>query len=102
MARKNLLHGLKRPKSFTFEHEELSQNYGKFVASPFEPGFGTTLGNTLRRVLLSSVSSEFETIPNIVEDTLEVINNLKQIRLRLPYDVEQEVLLYEWSGKCKK
>ncbi|MCL2411364.1 MAG: DNA-directed RNA polymerase subunit alpha [Treponema sp.] len=124
MARKNLMQGIKRPKSFTFEPGELnSQNYGKFTASPFEPGFGTTVGNTLRRVLLSSiqgyaitavkvesidangtvknVSSEFETIPNIVEDTLEVINNLKQIRLRLPEDVEQNVLLYEWSGKSE-
>jgi len=115
------MQGFKRPKSFTLEHGELNQNYGKFIASPFEPGFGTTVGNTLRRVLLSSiqgyaitavriesidgsgtthnVSSEFETIPNIVEDTLEVINNLKQIRLKLPEDAEQEVLLFEWSGK---
>jgi DNA-directed RNA polymerase subunit alpha len=121
MAHKNLMQGFKHPKSFTFEHGELSQNYGKFVASPFEPGFGTTVGNTLRRVLLSSiqgyaitaikvvsfdengtahnVSSEFETIPNIVEDTLEVINNLKQVRLKLPHDMEQDVLLYEWKGK---
>jgi len=120
MARKNLMQGLKRPKSFSFEHGELNQNYGKFTASPFEPGFGTTVGNTLRRVLLSSiqgyaitavkiesidangtahsVSSEFETIPNIIEDTLEVINNLKQIRLKLSEDAEQEVLLYEWFG----
>jgi DNA-directed RNA polymerase subunit alpha len=45
------------------------------------------------------VSSEFETIPNIVEDTIEVINSLKQIRLKLPDDVEQDILLYEWSGK---
>jgi DNA-directed RNA polymerase subunit alpha len=121
MARKNLMQGFKRPKSFTFEHGELNRNYGKFIASPFEPGFGTTVGNTLRRVLLSSiqgyaitalkivsydssgtvhnVSSEFETIPNIIEDTLEVINNLKQMRLKLPDDVEQDVLLYEWKGK---
>jgi DNA-directed RNA polymerase subunit alpha len=121
MARKNLLKGFKRPKGITFEHGELKPNYGRFTAAPFEPGFGTTVGNTLRRVLLSSiqgyaitavkitsydadgnahvVSSEFETIPNIVEDTLEVINNLKQIRLRLPDDMEQNVLLYEWSGK---
>ena len=47
------------------------------------------------------VSSEFETIPNIVEDTLEVINNLKQIRLKLPDDLESDTLLYEWSGKCE-
>ncbi|GHT95734.1 DNA-directed RNA polymerase subunit alpha [Spirochaetia bacterium] len=121
MARKNLTKGFKRPKGITFEHGELKPNYGKFTAAPFEPGFGTTVGNTLRRVLLSSiqgyaitavkitsydadgvahtVSSEFETIPNIVEDTLEVINNLKQIRLKLPLDVEQDTLLYEWSGK---
>ncbi|MDR0589928.1 MAG: DNA-directed RNA polymerase subunit alpha [Spirochaetaceae bacterium] len=121
MARKNLLKGFKRPKGISYEHGELKPNYGKFTAFPFEPGFGTTVGNTLRRVLLSSiqgyaitavkitsydadgvahnVSSEFETIPNIVEDTLEVINNLKQIRLRLPEDVEQDILLYEWSGK---
>ena len=122
MARKNLLKGFKRPKGLAFEHSELKHNYGKFTAAPFEPGFGTTVGNTLRRVLLSSIqgyaittvkitsydeagtahmiSSEFEIIPNIVEDTLEVINNLKQIRLRLPEDVENELFYYEWSGKC--
>jgi len=121
MARKNLLKGFKRPQKLTFEPSELRSDYGKFIASPFEPGFGTTVGNTLRRVLLSSiqgyaitavkivsydangtahnVSSEFETIPNIVEDTLEVINNLKQMRLKLPEDAEQDILLYEWSGK---
>jgi DNA-directed RNA polymerase subunit alpha len=121
MARKNLLKGFKRPKGITFEHGELNPDYGKFIAAPFEPGFGTTVGNTLRRVLLSSiqgyaitavkitsfdadgvphvVSNEFETIPNIVEDTLEVINNLKQIRLRLPDDVEQETFLFEWKGQ---
>lgn len=120
MARKNLLKGFKRPKGITFEHGELNPDYGKFIAAPFEPGFGTTVGNTLRRVLLSSiqgyaitavkitsydadgvphvVSNEFETIPGIVEDTLEVINNLKQIRLRLDEDVEQETFLFEWKG----
>jgi len=122
MARKNLIKGFKRPK-FTFEHSELRSDYGKFIASPFEPGFGVTIGNTLRRILLSSIqgyaitgvkitsyaqdgiahniSSEFETIPHVVEDTMEVINNLKQIRLRLPGDIEQDTLLYEWSGKTE-
>ena len=121
MARKNLLKGFKRPKGITFEHGELTSDYGKFIAAPFEPGFGTTIGNSLRRILLSSIqgyaitaikitsydtdgvarniSSEFETIPNIAEDTVEVINNLKQIRLKLANDLEQDVLLYEWSGK---
>ncbi|MDR2864537.1 MAG: DNA-directed RNA polymerase subunit alpha [Spirochaetaceae bacterium] len=121
MARKNLLKGFKRPKGITsFEPDNLQANYGKFVAAPFEPGFGTTIGNTLRRILLSSIqgyaitsvkiisrdgntshtiSSEFEIIPNVVEDTLEVLNNLKQIRLRLPEDKEQDVLVYDFSGK---
>ncbi len=120
MARKNLLKGFKKPKGITFEHQENNPNYGKFTAYPFEPGFGTTVGNTLRRVLLSSIqgyaissvritsydadgvphviSSEFETIPNISEDTLEVLNSLKQIRLRLPRDVEQDTILYEFTG----
>jgi DNA-directed RNA polymerase subunit alpha len=121
MARKNLLKGFKRPKGITsFEPDNLRPNYGKFVAAPFEPGFGTTIGNTLRRILLSSIqgyamtsvkinsrkgnnvhliSSEFEIIPNIVEDTFEVLNNLKQIRLRLPDGKEQDVVTYEFSGK---
>ncbi|MBQ3836589.1 MAG: DNA-directed RNA polymerase subunit alpha, partial [Treponema sp.] len=56
MARKNLLKGFQRPKGVRFENQETSQaNYGKFYAYPFEPGFGTTVGNTLRRVLLSSI-----------------------------------------------
>ena len=108
MARKNLLKGFKKPKGITFEHLENNPNYGKFIAYPFETGFGTTVGNTLRRVLLSSIqgyaitsirvtsydadgvphviSSEYEAVPNVSEDTLEIINSLKQIRLRLPND----------------
>jgi len=121
MVRKNLMKGFKRPKGVSsFEPGEVQENYGKFSASPFEPGFGTTIGNTLRRILLSSIqgyaitsvkivsrdggvahtiSNEFEVIPNIVEDTLEVLNNLKQISLRLPPEKEQDVLSYEFSGK---
>ena len=120
MARKNLLKGFKKPKGITFEHLDTNPNYGKFTAYPFEHGFSTTVGNTLRRVLLSSIqgyaissvritsydadgvphviSSEFETIPNISEDTLEILNSLKQIRLRLPRDVEQDTILYEFKG----
>ncbi len=120
MARKNLLKGFKKPKGITFEHQETNPNYGKFTAYPFEPGFGTTVGNTLRRVLLSSIqgyaisavritsydadgvphviSSEFETIPNISEDALEVLDSLKKIRLRLPNDAEQDTILYEFKG----
>ena len=120
MARKNLLKGFKRPKGITYEQSESSGDYGKFLAYPFEPGYGTTVGNSLRRILLSSiqgyavtavrivrydadgaqhiVSSEFETIPGLVEDTIEFLNNLKQVRIRLPNDEEQATFLYELSG----
>lgn len=120
MARKNLLKSFKMPRGINFEQEVTTAEYGKVVAYPFEPGFGTTVGNTLRRILLSSVqgyaivsvriqsygeedvphviSSEFEKIPYVVEDTLEVLNSLKQIRLRLTGDAEQETFLYEFKG----
>ncbi|WP_020612032.1 DNA-directed RNA polymerase subunit alpha [Sediminispirochaeta bajacaliforniensis] len=120
MARKNLLKGFKKPRGITFEHSELQSNYGKFVAYPFERGFGTTVGNTLRRVLLSSiqgyavsavkitcyneegtphmVSSEFEMVPEVVEDTPEIIANLKQLQIKLPEEVEQKTLLIECKG----
>lgn len=120
MARKNLMKGFKKPKGITFEHSEVKQNYGKFVAYPFERGFGTTIGNTLRRVLLSSIqgyaitavkitsydeegtphiiSSEFESIPEVVEDTPEIINNLKNLQVRLPNDIDQKTVLVEFKG----
>ncbi len=123
MARKYLLKGLKKPKNITFEHIETNPNYGKFDAHPFEPGFGTTVGNTLRRVLLSSIqgyaisavkitsynadgglhiiSSEYDKIPCVSEDTLEILNSLKQIRLRLPYDAETSTLNFEFSYDSK-
>ena len=120
MARKNLLKGFKKPKGISFEHISTNPNYGKFTAYPFETGFGTTVGNTLRRVLLSSIqgyaitsiritsydengishviSSEFDAIPNVAEDTLEIINSLKMVRLRLPEDIEQDTIMYEFKG----
>jgi len=55
MVRKNLLRGFKKPKGITFEHSEVEANYGRFVAYPFERGYGVTIGNTLRRILLSSI-----------------------------------------------
>src|SRR5256884_9537407 len=74
---------------------ETSANYGKFDIEPLDPGFGTTLGNTLRRVLLSSlwgaavtsiqidgVAHEFPAIPHVKEDVTEVILNLKKLRLK--------------------
>ena len=120
MARKNLLKGFKKPKGITFEHSEVTPDYGKFVAYPFERGYGTTIGNSLRRILLSSIqgfaitavkitsyddegtphmiSSEFESIPRVVEDTPEIINNLKKLRLKLPEDADQDTILIESKG----
>lgn len=120
MARKNLLKGFKRPKGISFEHVSTNPNYGKFTAYPFETGFGTTVGNTLRRVLLSSIqgyaitsiritsydengishviSSEFEAIPDVAEDTLEIINTLKMMRVRLPDEEEQNTIQFEFKG----
>lgn len=120
MARKNLLKGFKKPKGITFEHNEVTPDYGKFIAYPFERGYGTTIGNSLRRILLSSIqgyavsavkitsydeegtphiiSSEFESIPHVVEDTPEIINNLKKLRIKLPDDVYQESIILECKG----
>ena len=120
MARKNLLKGFKRPKGISFEHVSTNPNYGKFSAYPFETGFGTTVGNTLRRVLLSSIqgyaitsiritsydengishviSREFEAIPSVAEDTLEIINTLKMMRVRLPEEEEQNTIQFEFKG----
>lgn len=121
MARKNLLKGFKRPKGITFEHSEVNPTYGKFIAYPFERGYGTTIGNSLRRVLLSSIqgyavsavritsydsegtahvlSSEYEAIAEVVEDTPDVINRLKQLQIGLPENVEQKTIVIESKGK---
>jgi DNA-directed RNA polymerase subunit alpha len=79
--------------------EDLSETYGRFVAEPFERGFGTTVGNGLRRVLLSSIEGsavtsvkvhgvrhEFTALPHLVEDITDVILNLKKVLVRLHRD----------------
>jgi len=79
--------------------EELSETYGRFVAEPFERGFGTTVGNGLRRVLLSSIEGsavthlrirgvrhEFTALPHMVEDITDVILNIKKLLVRLHHD----------------
>jgi DNA-directed RNA polymerase subunit alpha len=121
MARKSLLKGFKKPKGLTFEHGEARDNYAKFVAYPFERGYGTTIGNTLRRILLSSIqgyavtavrmthfnedgsphvaSSEYESLPDFVEDVPEVVSNLKQLKLALEGETESETIVVECKGK---
>jgi len=85
-----------KPKRLQIESDSLSDCYGKFKAEPFERGFGTTLGNALRRVLLSSLQGaaitsvrikgvlhEFSTIPGVTEDVTDIILNLKGVLLKL-------------------
>ncbi len=85
-----------RPKRLEVEKETLTPFYGKFAAEPFERGFGITIGNSLRRILLSSLQGaaitsvkidgvlhEFSTIPGAKEDVTEIILNLKEVRLKL-------------------
>ena len=80
--------------------------YGKFVVEPLERGFGTTMGNSLRRVLLSSlpgaavtaikidgIQHEFSTIPGVQEDVTEIILNLKELAVRLHSDVPKTLVL---------
>lgn len=84
------------PKRLQVDTDTLTDTYGKFTAEPFERGFGTTLGNSLRRVLLSSLQGaainslrikgvlhEFSTVPGVTEDVTEIILNLKGVRLKL-------------------
>jgi DNA-directed RNA polymerase subunit alpha len=113
LSPKNLLKGFKRPKKIDFVTEVNNPNYGKFVAEPFERGFGTTLGNSLRRTLMSSiegaaisairiegVNHEFSYIEGVVEDVTRIILNLKQVRIKYePEDKDQsKVIHFEMKG----
>lgn len=85
-----------KPKKLEVEKETLTATYGKFVAEPLEMGFGVTLGNSLRRILISSLQGaaitsvrfdgvlhEFSTIPGVKEDVSDIILNLKQVKLKI-------------------
>ena len=88
-----------KPKRLECDPADLTPIYGRFTAQPFERGFGTTIGNALRRVLLSSIDGaavtavriegvlhEFSSIPGVVEDVTDIILNLKRIPLKLHVD----------------
>ncbi len=91
-----MFRGFQKPKRLVANTETLTDRYGTFAAQPFERGFGTTIGNSLRRVLLSSiegaaitavriegVAHEFSPIPGVVEDATDIILNLKQIPFKM-------------------
>ena len=95
-----------KPKRLICDSETLSQTYGRFFGQPFERGFGTTIGNVLRRVLLSSIEGaaitavkidgvlhEFTPIPGVKEDATNIIMNLKQVPLRINVDHPKTIYL---------
>ncbi len=88
--------GFQKPKRLVANTETLTDRYGMFTAQPFQRGFGTTIGNGLRRVLLSSIEGaaitavriegvehEFSPIPGVIEDATDIILNLKQIPFKI-------------------
>jgi DNA-directed RNA polymerase subunit alpha len=94
--------GFQRPKYLECDYETLTEKYGKFSAQPFERGYAITIGNALRRILLSSISGaaianvriqgvlhEFSTIPGVVEDVTDIILNVKSIPLKM---TDQEMI----------
>jgi DNA-directed RNA polymerase subunit alpha len=98
--------GFQKPKRLAADTDTITDKYGKFYAQPFERGFGTTIGNALRRVLLSSIEGaaitavriegvlhEFQSIPGVVEDATDIILNLKQIPFKLNSDNPKAIYL---------
>jgi DNA-directed RNA polymerase subunit alpha len=99
-----------RPRGLSVDSDSLSHTYGRFSCEPLERGFGITLGNSLRRVLLSSLQGaaitavrfdhaahEFTALPDVVEDITDIILNLKEIILRV-HDVKQQTVRLDVSG----
>ncbi len=94
--------GFQLPEKVEFNSESLTNTYGKFYAEAFERGFGTTIGNSLRRVLLSYIEGaaatsiripgvlhEFSTIPKVKEDVVDIVLNVKQLRFKLHSDTSK-------------
>jgi DNA-directed RNA polymerase subunit alpha len=105
--------GFQRPKRIEIDRDTLTPTYGRFTAQPFERGFATTIGNALRRCLLSSIEGaaitaihiegvlhEFSSIPGVVEDVTDIILNLKQVPILL-HTEEPKVLSIDVTGPGK-
>src|SRR5210317_519992 len=104
-------HELIAPEKLEVDKDSHTESYGKFICQPLERGFATTIGNSLRRLLLSSIQGaaitsvkiegalhELSTISGILEDVTEIILNMKEIRLRLNAS-ELKTIRIEKSGK---
>ncbi len=102
-----------KPKGFEVDRETLRDDYARFTVKPLERGYGVTLGNSLRRILLSSmmgsavsavkfegVLHEFTTIPDVLEDVTDIILNLKEVRFR-QYNSEPQTLRISKKGPGK-
>jgi DNA-directed RNA polymerase subunit alpha len=98
--------GFQKPKRLEVERESLTDTFGRFTAQPFERGFATTVGNALRRVLLSSIEGaaitavrvegvlhEFSPIPGAMEDTTDLILNLKRVPLKMHVEHPKTLML---------
>src|SRR5213078_1243491 len=103
--------GLELPSRVVADHATLTDTYGKFSTEPFERGFGTTIGNSLRRILLSSlegsavtrikiqgVQHEFTTIPGVVEDVTDVVLNIKSLVVK-NYSADPRTLRIEQHAR---
>lgn len=100
--------GLELPSVVDYERETLTSNYGKFTAEPFERGFGSTIGNSLRRILLSSLEGsaitqlkirganhEFSSIPGVLEDVTEIVLNVKSLIVKNHSEDHMKVITIE-------
>lgn len=98
--------GLELPSRVVLDEQVSTENYGKFTAEPFERGFGTTVGNSLRRILLSSLEGaavthirlkgaehEFSSLPGVMEDVTDIILNVKNLVVKLSADESREMRL---------
>lgn len=103
---RNFWKGFQKPKRLECDRDTLTPTYGRFVAEPFERGFGTTIGNSLRRALLSSIRGsavtavkiegvfhEFSSLPGVLEDTTDIILNLKELKVKLHGEEAQTIVL---------
>ena len=100
-----------KPRQLEVDEKSLTLTYGKFVGEPLERGFGTTIGNSLRRVLLSSlygaaitavrikgILHEFSTLPGVTEDVTDIVLNLKEVRVKL-IDAAQDTIRLSVKGE---
>lgn len=113
MALKDILESIKKPHNVVFESKDMTSTYGKFIAQPFERGAAISIGNSLRRVLLSSipgyaisvvkidgVSNEFQNLDGMKEDTIVVLMHLKKVVVSLPEGTEVKEVHISKTGPC--